>query len=76
MSVDPTVHTHHSFKFHDPLAKGNYNHLFIYLFIYLIFFFLKRFYLFFRERGREGEGEGEKHHCVVASHAPYWGPGP
>ena len=39
--------------------------------------FLKRFYLFiFRERGREEEREGENYQCVVASHAPYWGPGP
>ena len=39
--------------------------------------FFKRFYLFFRERGRKGEREGKKHQCVVASHAPpYWGPGP
>ena len=35
--------------------------------------FLKITYLYFRERGREGE-RGEKHQCVVASHAPYWGP--
>ena len=33
--------------------------------------FVLRFYLFILgERGREGEREGEKHHCVVASHAP------
>ena len=38
----------------------------------MIFFFLvnKRFYLFFREKRREGEREGEKHQCVVASHTP------
>ena len=29
--------------------------------------FLKRVYLFFRERGREGEREGGRHQCVVAS---------
>ena len=35
-----------------------------------VYYFL-RFYLFiFRQRGREGERKGEKHHCVVASHAP------
>ena len=32
--------------------------------------FLKRFYLLFLERGREGEREGEKHQCVVASSVP------
>ena len=34
------------------------------------FFFFKDFIYLFLERGREGEREGEKHHCVVASHAP------
>ena len=38
--------------------------------------FFKSFNLFiFRERRREGKKEGEKQ-CVVASHTPYWGPGP
>ena len=32
--------------------------------------FLKFCSFIFRERGREGEREEEKHHCVVASHAP------
>ena len=32
--------------------------------------FLKRFYLLFLERGREGEREGEKHQCVGASSVP------
>ena len=31
--------------------------------------FFIRFYLFFRERGREGE-RGQKHQCVVTSHVP------
>ena len=32
--------------------------------------FLKDFYLFIRERGKEGEREVEKHQCVGASHVP------
>ena len=35
-----------------------------------IYLFFKRFYLFFRGRGREGEREGVKHQCVVASYVP------
>ena len=35
----------------------------------LFCFVFLRFYLSFRERGRQG-GEGEKHQCVVASLAP------
>ena len=38
--------------------------------IYQTSFFFSRFYLFFRERGREGEREGEKHQCMVAFQAP------
>ena len=35
-----------------------------------IYLFFKRFYLFFRGRGREGEREGVKHQCVVAPCTP------
>ena len=38
--------------------------------IYPFHFIFKRFYLFFRERGKEGEREGENHQCVVASRMP------
>ena len=45
------------------------------LFLFMSIFLLG-FYLFiFREEGSQGE-RGEKHQFVVASHAPYWGPGP
>ena len=40
---------------------------------YLCFF--KDFIYLFLEK-REEERGGEKHQYVVASHAPYWGPGP
>ena len=44
--------------------------------IYLLIYFFKNVFIYlFLERGREGE-RGEKHQCVVASHAPYWVPGP
>ena len=33
-------------------------------------YFLKKDFIYFLERGREGEREGEKHQCVVASHMP------
>ena len=32
--------------------------------VYLFYLFFKRFYFFFRERGREGEREGGKRRCV------------
>ena len=38
--------------------------------MFVSFIFLRFYLLVFRKRGREGKREGEKHHCVVAVHAP------
>ena len=50
-----------------------YNYIYLFILISAISLFFKRFYLFFRERGREGEREGEKHQCVAACHASLTG---
>ena len=60
-------------------------HIFYNVYIYMVYgnvscvrfiIFKTDFIYLFLQRGKEGEREGEKHQCVVASRAPYWGPGP